>query len=229
MTLTVEYSEMTAKIVEQFKITATTRANWGIPARTQEENKQKKNFSPRPHAHSHAFRHIRTLTVCVCVCVCARVRACVCVCVCVCVRERRKIELTIWGKKVPIPLDGIRTCTSGIRTHRASDYTARAGTSRVSRKKHFRHSPVSSIVKQSCMKHSNSYLRDRDVRRVCVSVCACVCVCVCVCVFLSPKWAKSMQGNKHAQAESTWPLKFLLAKLAVYGSVAVRWAWLDKA
>ena len=62
MTLTVEYSEMTAKIVEHFKITATTSANWGIPARTQEEYKQKKIFSPRPHAHSHAFRHIRTLT-----------------------------------------------------------------------------------------------------------------------------------------------------------------------
>ena len=62
MTLTVEYSEMTAKIAEHFKITATTSANWGIPARTQEEYKQKKNFSPRPHAHSHAFRHIRTLT-----------------------------------------------------------------------------------------------------------------------------------------------------------------------
>ena len=62
MTPTVEYSEMTAKIVEHFKITATTSANWGIPARTQEEYKQKKHFSPRPHAHSHAFRHIRTLT-----------------------------------------------------------------------------------------------------------------------------------------------------------------------
>ena len=62
MMLTVEYSEMTAKIVKHFKITATTSANWGIPARTQEEYKQKKKFSPRPHAHSHVFRHIRTLT-----------------------------------------------------------------------------------------------------------------------------------------------------------------------
>ena len=61
MTLTVEYSEMTATNVEHFKITATTSANWVIPARTQEEYKQKKKFSPRPHAHSHAFRHIRTL------------------------------------------------------------------------------------------------------------------------------------------------------------------------
>ena len=47
---------------QTFQITATTSANWGIPARTQEEYKQKKNFLPRPHAHSHAFRHIRTLT-----------------------------------------------------------------------------------------------------------------------------------------------------------------------
>ena len=76
------------------------------------------------------------------------------------VRERRKIELTEWRKKVPIALDGIRTCTSGIRAHRASDYTTPAGTPRVSRNKHFRHSPASSIVKQSRM---------------------CVCVCVCVC------------------------------------------------
>ena len=37
------------------------------------------------------------------------------------VREIRKIELTVRGKKwMPIPLDGIRTCsTSGIRAHRA--------------------------------------------------------------------------------------------------------------
>ena len=42
-----------------------------------------------------------------CVCVRACVRVCVCAraCVCVCVRERRKIELTVWGKKVPIALD----------------------------------------------------------------------------------------------------------------------------
>ena len=52
----------TATNVEHFKITATASANRVIPARTQEEYKQKKKFSPRPHAHSHAFRHIRTLT-----------------------------------------------------------------------------------------------------------------------------------------------------------------------
>ena len=38
------------------------------------------------------------------------------------VRERRKI-VTVLGKKVPIALNGIRTCTSGIRAHRAADYT----------------------------------------------------------------------------------------------------------
>ena len=41
---------MTAENVERFKITATTSANWVIPARTQED-KQKKNS-----------RHARTLT-----------------------------------------------------------------------------------------------------------------------------------------------------------------------
>ena len=87
-------------------------------------------------------------------------------CVCVCVRERRKIELTEWGKKVPISLDGIQTCTSGIRTHRASDYTTRVRPPRVSRNKHFSHSPVISTAKQSCMKHSNSYLRNCDAKHL---------------------------------------------------------------
>ena len=82
------------------------------------------------------------------------------------VKERRKIELTVWGKKVPIALDGIRTCISGICAHSASDCTTTAGTPRVSRMKHFRHSPVSSIAKQSCMKDSNSYLRDRDAKHL---------------------------------------------------------------
>ena len=53
---------------------------------------------------------------------------------------------------MPFPLDGIRTCTSGIRAHRASDYTTRVRPPRVSRNKHFSHSPVSSTAKQSCMK-----------------------------------------------------------------------------
>ena len=69
-------------------------------------------------------------------------------------------------EKVPIALDGIRTCISGIRAHSASNYTTTAGTPRVSRMKHFRRSPASSIVKQSCMKHSNSYLLDRDAKHL---------------------------------------------------------------
>ena len=95
---------------------------------------------------------------------------------------------------MPIALDGIRTCISGIRAHSASDCTTTAGTSHVSRMKHFRHSPVSSIAKQSCMKDSNSYLRDRDAKHlqgpplsrcvsasVSVSVSVSVSLCVCVC------------------------------------------------
>ena len=103
------------------------------------------------------------------------------VCVCVCVRERRKIELTVLGKKVPIPLDRIRTCTSGIRAHRASDYTTRVGPHRVSRNKHLRHSLASSTAKQSCMKHSDSSPWDRDVKYLqgCVCVCARVRVSEC--------------------------------------------------
>ena len=69
-------------------------------------------------------------------------------------------------EKVPIALDGMRTCTSGIRVHRASDYTTTAGPPPVSRNKPFRHSPVSSIVKQSYLKHSNAYPRDRDVKHL---------------------------------------------------------------
>ena len=98
----------------------------------------------------------------------AILQVCVCVCVCVCVRERQKIEPTVCGKKVPISLDRIQTSLSGMRAHRACDYTTRVRPPRVSRNKHFTHvhSPVSSTAKQSCMKHSNSYL---------------LCVCVCVC------------------------------------------------
>ena len=79
-------------------------------------------------------------------------------CVWVCQRKT-KDRADGMREKVPIPLDGIRTCTSGIRAHRASDYTTRIRPPRVSWNKHFRHSPVSSTAKQSCMKH-------------------CVCMCV---------------------------------------------------
>ena len=93
---------------------------------------------------------------CVCVFMCVTCYACwfvtmkiVFICVFMRVRESQKMELMAWGKKVPIPLDGTRTCTSGLRAHRASDYTTRAGTPRVSRNKQLmiRHSPTSSIVK----------------------------------------------------------------------------------
>ena len=100
-----------------------------------------------------------------CVCVPARVRVCVCVRVCVQVCQRKtKDRADGMREKMPIALDGIRICISGIRAHSASDCTTTAGTPRVSRNKHFRHSPVSSIVKQSCMKHFNSYLGDLDAK-----------------------------------------------------------------
>ena len=129
---------------------------------------------------------------------------CVCVCVCVCVRERRKIERTEWGKKVPVPLDGIRTCTSGIRAHRASDYTTIAGTPRVSQNKHFRQSPASSIVKQSCKETlqllSAGPRRQASARTFAESDEACqrktkdVRVCVCV-----PQWQESARWMEARQ------------------------------
>ena len=75
---------------------------------------------------------------------------------------------------MPIPLDKIRTCTSGIRAHSASDYSTRAGTPYVSRNKHFRHSPTSSIVKH---KHALQNTPTPTCVRVCVCVCACVRAC----------------------------------------------------
>ena len=104
-----------------------------------------------------------------CVCVCECVCVCVCVCVCASVGQRKtnyKKRADCIGKKVPIPIEGIRICTSGMRAHRASDYTTRARPPRVSQNKHFRHPPVSSTAKQSCMKHSNSHLPDRDIKRL---------------------------------------------------------------
>ena len=62
--------------------------------------------------------------------------------------------------------DGIRTRVSGIRAHCASGYTTMVRPPRVSRNKHFSHSPVISTSKQSCMKQSSSYLRDRDVKHL---------------------------------------------------------------
>ena len=218
MTLSVEYSEMTAKNVEHFKLTTTPRQ-----ARTESHthvhrksiNKRKKSchartlthtrsdtFAPWPtwqlarthtstlltslgqnkmkwkkyilnsppvHAlhlkkiqcktscylkrvrevpvkskvkvsegnrYSNYSGHVRLLSVCVCVCVC--------VFVCVCVRERRKIELTVWGKKCPLPSTGC-VCVCG------------------------------------CV-------------RACACVRACVCVCVCVCVCMCVRCARTCGG-----------------------------------
>ena len=106
------------------------------------------------------------LVICPSQCTCQRARfLCVCVCVCVCQRKTKDRADGV-REKVPIALDGIRTCISRIRAHSASDCTMTAGTPPVSRNRHFRHSPVSSIVKQSCMKHSNSYLRDSDAKHL---------------------------------------------------------------
>ena len=46
-----------------------------------------------------------------------------------CVCEKRKTKDRAWRyeEKVPIALDGIRTCTSGTRAHRAADYTTKVG------------------------------------------------------------------------------------------------------
>ena len=83
-----------------------------------------------------------------CACACSYVNMCARVCTSACVWERKtKDRADATREEVPIPLDRILTCTSGIRDHRASDYTTRAGTSHVSRKKRFRRSPTTSIVK----------------------------------------------------------------------------------
>ena len=134
--------------------------------------------------------------------------ACMCTCfclfLCLCVRERRKIELTAWGKKVHIPLDGIRTCTSGIRAHRAPDYTTRAGTPRVCGCVRERRKieltawggkvPIPLDGIRTCTSgicahrafrlHHEGRHASRQSLRVCVCACvrACVRVCVCVCV-----------------------------------------------
>ena len=89
---------------------------------------------------------------------------CVCVCVCVCQRKM-KDRADVMREKVPIPLDGFRTCTSGLHAHRASDNTTRASTPCVNRNKHFGHSPTSSSVKH---KHA--------LQNTPTPVCMCVCV-----------------------------------------------------
>ena len=69
-----------------------------------------------------------------------------------------------------IPLNGIRTCTSGIRAHRASDYTTRAGTPRVSRNEHQCVCVCVCVRARACVRacmHAYVYM-------------CCVCVFVCV-------------------------------------------------
>ena len=61
---------------------------------------------------------------------------------------------------MPIALGEIRTCSSGICTHFASDYTLTAGTPPVSRNKHFRHSPVSSIARETVMHETPQLLSE---------------------------------------------------------------------
>ena len=88
-----------------------------------------------------------------------------CVCVCVCQRKTKDRADGMREKSAHCPRRDSNPYLWDTR-HSASDCTTTAGTPPVSRNEHFRHSPVSSIVKQSCMKHSNSYLRDRDVKQL---------------------------------------------------------------
>ena len=87
--------------------------------------------------------------VCVCVCVCARV----CVCVCVCVSEKdERLSRRYEGKKCPLPSTGFEPVPLGYAPTVLLITPRRLGPPRVSRNEHFRHSPVSSTAKQSCMK-----------------------------------------------------------------------------
>ena len=106
-------------------------------------------------------------------------RAYVCMCAYVCQRKTKDRADGMRQKSAHSPRQDSNLYLWD-RAHCASDYTTRVRLPRVSRNKHLRHSSVSSTAKQSCMKHSNSYVC------VCVCVCACVrawrvCVCVCVC------------------------------------------------
>ena len=102
---------------------------------------------------------------------------CVCVCVCVCVRERRKIELTAWGKKVPLSLDGIRPVPLGYAptmlpiTPRGQALVASVETNFLDT-----HPPAPSW--------NNHALRNTPTP-IRGTLCVCVCVCVCVCLQLS--------------------------------------------
>ena len=91
---------------------------------------------------------------------------------------------------MPIALDGIRTCISGIRAHRASDCTTTAGTPPVSRNKHFttdtaprRQARLPSVETNTSDTHPSA------------RVCVCVCVCVCVIMKLSARRMASMTSD----------------------------------
>ena len=85
---------------------------------------------------------------------------------------------------MPIPVNGIRTCISGIRAHRASDYNGSKHASHQSKQTFQTLTYQLHREAQACItKHSNSNLR------VCVCVCVRACAftsgCLCVCVCLS--------------------------------------------
>ena len=67
-----------------------------------------------------------------------------------------------WGKKVPIPLNGIRTVTSGIRAHRAFDNTTREARLASVEKNT---SDASSIVKINTIMHETLQLLSAGPRR----------------------------------------------------------------
>ena len=155
MTLTVEYSEMNAKNVEHFKITATTSAHWVIPARTQEEYKQKEKISPRPHAHSHVFRRIRTLTY-----------------MTVSTRAYLYSSHTSWKEKKKKK----NTAVHALRFKKKVQCKTSFYLTRV------REVPVKPKVKVSEGNRCSKLLGARACVCVCVYVGVCVCVCVRACV-----------------------------------------------
>ena len=94
------------------------------------------------------------VSVCLCVCVTVCVSLSVCLSVSVCVRERRKIELTVWGNKCLFPSTGFEQVPLGYAPT-VLPITPR-GQGRL-------------WCERIC---------------VCVNVCVCMCVCMCVCVYM---------------------------------------------
>ena len=107
------------------------------------------------------------------------VQMCVCVCVCVCVCQRKTKDRA----------DGMREKSAHCLRRDSNLYLrdmrppcCHEGRARLAsvETRHFRHSPVSSTAKQSCMKNSNSCVC------VCLSVCLSLCVCHMVQTHISP-------------------------------------------